>query len=238
MFTLRDGFLHISEGPKKHSVTPTTRAILNFSKGISGRGEVLRKEYFLDKVTEKIETIVDVGANTGDFMLALPQQVKKYFAFEPILEDYEALDLNAKRLGLNHLVVNVALGEKSGEGEIFVSTPGADSSAIEPSHGYSEKRGVYFQTLDDIFRDSKIVMVDLVKIEAEGFEPEIIRGGREALRKSRYVTVDGGGERGLANQTTIEECANELSELGFRILSLRLGGGRPGVALFRNKAID
>ena len=76
-------------------------------------------------------------------------------------------------------------------------------------------------------------VVDLLKIEAEGFEPEVPEGFVQTLKRCRHVVVDGGPERGPDSQTTIETCVNLLLENRFKLIALNIKS-RPGVGLFSN----
>lgn len=232
-FTLLEGKLIIREAGSIHSVFPNARAIVNFSRGIRGRGAQLAEQYFLDRVHGKLNVVIDVGANSGDFLLAIGDDCHHYIGLEPIIEDYEFLSINCSQRGAGFLASNVALGDTRGKSEIFVSRGEADSSLIEPASGYTEKREVQMETLDSVITSQNLISVDLVKIEAEGYEPEVIRGGNAGLRIARYIAVDGGPERGPDSSSTIEECTNLLTEIGFELVSINLDS-RPGVALYKN----
>ena len=95
------------------------------------------------------------------------------------------------------------------------------------------------ETLDDIRSRlsptlPELNAVDILKIEAEGLEPEIILGASEFIKNCRWVVVDGGPERGLEEETTIEKCTNLLIQQKFSLVSLNLRN-RLGVGLFLNE---
>ena len=64
-----------------------------------------------------------------------------------------------------------------------------------------------------------------MKLEAEGFEPEIIRGGLSVLSQIEYIAADLGWERGLEQDCTIPEVVNLLLENRFRIKTVSRDGG-------------
>ena len=88
-------------------------------------------------------------------------------------------------------------------------------------------------TLDKIIDKIKNP-VKLIKIEAEGAEPEILQGLKN-ISLVEYITIDCGFERGVEEQSTISDCSNYLIQNGFEFIDF----GYPRiVALFRNKNIN
>lgn len=208
-------------------------------KGLDERGDWLRKNYLIDEIAGPIQTVVDVGANTGDLMLAFADSALNfYLGIEPVIDEYRGLKVNCDIRDWAHCL-QVAVGDSTGETEIYVSTRGSDSSLIEPAAGFTRKDRVRMDTLDNI-RDSlsptlpKIRDVDLLKIDAEGFELEILQGAAEFIKNCRWVVVDGGPERGLNEETTIEKCVNLLISQNFSLVKLNFTD-RLGVGLFKNE---
>lgn len=78
-----------------------------------------------------------------------------------------------------------------------------------------------------------IERVKLFKLEAEGFEPEILRGALAVLDRIEYVAIDGGYERGVDCEQTFSHQTNLLTEHGFKMLDVNLKWGR---ALFHKAA--
>ena len=180
-----------------------------------------------------IRTVVDVGANSGDLLLAIDKDSTKYLGFEPVMSEFAALQKNV-RSGRYLNALQVALGKTNGRVSFFVSTAHGDSSVLEPANGFTEMQEVEMRTLDDVlagFDDLFCEGIDLLKIEAEGYEPEVLQGAKETLKKCKFVTVDGGPERGKYAESTIEACITILLEQGFKLESINLES-RPGVALF------
>lgn len=223
------------DGGQVHHSGTISRGLEYLTNGISQRGNFLRGQYLLNFIDEPIRRVVDVGANSGDLLLTFTEGLDDYLGIEPIEEEHIALKKNCEIRGLRSPLM-IAASNTSGEVSFFVSAKKGDSSAIEPSE-YTEKRAVNAETLDSIFMQEELKLafktIDLLKIEAEGFEPEILEGSQSLLKKCRWVTVDGGPERGVTAETTIEICANFLISRGFRMVALNFDN-RPGVGLFKN----
>ena len=72
----------------------------------------------------------------------------------------------------------------------------------------------------------------LLKLEAEGAEPEVIRGSLNLLDNIEYIAADLGPERGFNKECTLKEVVNLLLENNFEIVEFKY----PRVCLlFRNK---
>lgn len=223
-------------------VSANKRAALKFlSNGLDSRKEWLRREYLLSSVpiaNLEFTNVVDVGASHGDFMyLVKDLGCRNYLGLEPIFEDYLALRENCQSSRIQANALNIAAGDVSQNRKIFVSRAGQDSSIIQPAADYSEIRDIQMKRLDDVLIDEasfrELPVIDLLKVEAEGFEPEVLEGAQRTLERTRYVVVDGGPERSTAAETTVEYAINFLLKRNFVVLKIGLQG-RPGVAIFEN----
>jgi hypothetical protein len=99
-----------------------------------------------------------------------------------------------------------------------MSTLGGDSSLSEPPV-YDTTLQVKSTTLDAWFQNQTSISpeaeIKLLKLEAEGFEPEILEGAKETLRRIRYITADLGWERGKNQDCTIPQAVNLLLSQNF-----------------------
>ena len=65
-----------------------------------------------------------------------------------------------------------------------------------------------------------------MKIEAEGFEPEILKGCDRNINKFSYIAIDGGNERGVNLEETMSLQLNFLMRKGYHIKGINLKWGR------------
>ncbi len=215
-----------------HYFSEKMRGFDLYTRGLDKRAMQLAKSYYLDQIKfEKNDYFIDCGANYADIYLYLktiPLDLN-YLAFEPSPREFQCIKLNAPRQECNEL----ALFENAGEFELYISSAGADSSLIEPKNGYDEKIQVSCTTLDDYLAQKDIPMVKLLKLEAEGLEPEILRGGIESLKNIAYISVDGGPERGLNEEQTISTVTNILCQNNFIMLEIDIKAAM-GRVLYKN----
>ncbi len=174
------------------------------------------------------DLIVDVGGNRGQFSL-MSRIVKPdvpIMAFEPIPAE---ADIFRKALsGKNVQLHQTALGEKAGEAEIHLSRS-ADSSSLLPI-GDEQKK--LFQNTDEIGtlkipvkrlddfksewgRYSRI----LLKIDVQGFELSVLKGGVETLKNCAYIYVECSETELYVGQALYRDVADFLGQQGFNLKS-------------------
>ena len=126
--------------------------------------------------------------------------------------------------------INMGLWKDENHLDFYVSSHYADSSFIKPSSKFTEIIRIPTNRLDAIFSGN----IKLLKLEAEGAEPEVIDGCQNLLPYIQYISADLGFERGIAQDSTFPAVANFLYENNFEML--RIGEARVG-ALFKNKKL-
>tara|TARA_B100001057_G_scaffold64355_1_gene58026 strand:+ start:180 stop:1034 length:855 start_codon:yes stop_codon:yes gene_type:complete len=226
-FDKKKQLFFVRENEVKHYFTNAFRGNWLFQKGLFNRGLTLCKSYGIDKISIKPDDIIiDVGANYGDLGIYLRKFGSKLYGFEPDPEPFQALKENNY-----HKVFNMACSDRKGTSKLYIYSSHADSSLIANNldKKYIE---VETDTLDNLFREKS--KIKLIKIEAEGFEPEILKGSLDIIKKTEFICVDGGPERGPKNAQTIEELVNILTDNNFNLLFLNDSGR----ALFSNNKFN
>lgn len=162
----------------------------------------------------------DIGAHVGLWTRVLARHFKNVEAFEPVPELLECFDANTAHLN-NVKIWPCAISEN--EGCVRLSQPDGNSGNWHASAGgETVKYEVLAMTLNDL--SERFALVNFVKIDVEGWELPIIRGGREMLTAHRpFVLVEqkpGNAERyGFARYGAAEL----LEELGAKRLWERSG---------------
>jgi FkbM family methyltransferase len=196
------------------------RAVL-YRRGVAHRLRELVDQYGLsDILAGGVRTFVDVGANIGEFSLALvghPQLT--YVAFEPDPAAFLALRKNVPA----GILLNKAVSDHEGQSVFYLATGTADSSLHMPTVSGQNKILTPVTTLDSALAEVGISEIDVLKVEAEGNEPEVLRGAKETLLRTSICVVDAGPERN--GMSTAPECIEILSRAGFRLLDLRFPRG-------------
>jgi len=214
--------------------TDKIRGFNFYRHGVKDRANQLLKAYFIDHIGfNDHDIIVDCGANYGDLGLGIKLLNKNtsYWPYEPDPSAFKCLKLNFPHARVS----NCALGKNKCVAKFFLCPETGDSSLLKMSKKSTDEIEVQVTTLNHDLKD--VHRVKLLKIEAEGGEPEVLQGATEILQKIEYIAVDGGPERGIECKTTIEKIINILTSVQFEVVCIDICSGA-GRALFKNRSID
>lgn len=231
-----DNALYICHDGGTHAFAHSRRLWTLFD-GRDMRGRRLAYQYMLDQLDfAPDDWIVDVGANTGDLTLLFSAMdcPVNYIGFEPSPGEFRALEYNLKS--------NAALKEKnahqlalwsddSAELVFYIKSAKGDSSVF-PIEGATEEIKVSSARLDKVLPSRKY---KLLKLEAEGAEPEILEGSEGIIRQFEYVAADVGFERGITTESTLPAVTNYLLARGFEVCAYN---GARTCLLFRNTELE
>jgi FkbM family methyltransferase len=136
--------------------------------------------------------ILDIGANIGINTVILAQRFpgSTIHAFEPIKENYQALEKVIRFYGLRNVrVYKTALGDRSGEAGMIVpqykgSKMQGWSRMKETGNMEGENYVVPLQKLDDIASDLRM---GAIKIDVENFEYFVLKGGMGGIKKTKPI---------------------------------------------------
>jgi FkbM family methyltransferase len=188
--------------------------VLSYLGGFIARAEYVGKTYFLDSIDFKSgDLVVDCGANMGDLEYYLGKHAPNviYFGFEPNPHDFVCLENNVGPLKCK----NIGLWNIEGSIPFYVNDAHASSSFIEPPE-YSDIIRIPASTLSAQFPVEKI---RLLKLEAEGAEPEVLQGAALILKNIDYISADVGPERGVEEEETRDFVVNFLTTSGFELIN-------------------
>jgi FkbM family methyltransferase len=159
------------------------------------------------------DIVVDIGANVGEFVSACAKRARRVVAIDPDPSAFACLTRNCASIS-NVTCERTALGEKPGVTKFYLSPDGNDSSIIKPET-YREAIEVRVLPLADVLLSHGIERVDFLKVEAEGYEPEVLKGALPVLPTIGKVAVDASPER--RGESTAPECIELLERAGFRV---------------------
>jgi FkbM family methyltransferase len=188
--------------------------------GGGDRGEILyhacwNKLFFeeLDKIKNYIkpgDTVIDVGGNLGFFVLILNELVGpsgKIYSFEPSGRLMKRLETTIRNNNISNVtVVNLALGESEGN-SILHYNPGQTglSSIVADFDNDSLSEEIRITTLDK-FSENISGRVSFIKIDTEGYEPQVLKGAKELIKKDKpviYIELGGDYQKSSAEALMI-----------------------------------
>lgn len=175
-----------------------------------------------------IRTIIDVGANEGQFasMIAARFPEARLLCFEPLPEPHGILARWAAGMGGRVTPFNMALGAESGDAEMEMHLDHSPSSSLlkaTPLTGefypHTLKHGslrVSLRTLDDVVEGLANAPEPeiLVKLDVQGYEGQVIRGGKRTLARASACLVEVNLDVLYEGQTSFQVLLFQLEELG------------------------
>jgi len=156
---------------------------------------------WLDKHLQDGDVFFDVGANVGIFSIyaALREPKAKVYAFEPEYSNLHQLKMNIINNDLTHNIIPFAfaISDQTGVSYLHIQdfTPGAALSteqreSINKTFGKDViwKEGIGTSTLDSI-SDNLDLQPNLIKIDVDGNELKILKGGKKVFSNNKLRTI-------------------------------------------------
>lgn len=196
------------------------------SQNVDVWGEWAEAEITLFRSILRVDSnVVEIGSNIG--MHAIPLAMicakGKVFCHEPQRPIFHILCANIALNNLLNIVARqCAVGASDGEALIqtsdydepwnygsFSISKGFDTEGDYPAPANREAATVLALDTDPLM--ASLDKIDLIKIDVEGFEPEVVRGARDLIAKHRpYVFVE-------ANRKDVVDAVSaELNKLDYK----------------------
>lgn len=173
-----------------------------------------------------IKTVLDIGANTGQFATMihaiLPETT--IYSFEPLDQCFEVLKLKTERIPMIQCF-HCALGGENTEAVIHANEFTPSSSLLQMT-GLHKKSFPYtinaidekvqVRTLDSVSPELDLCRTVLAKIDVQGFELNVLQGGEKTLSDIDIIIVETSFERLYENQPLFDDLYQYLQNRGFR----------------------
>ncbi len=183
-------------------------------------------EIFIWRVYDRVKdfkpsegnSVLDLGAFIGLYTLK-NYKAKYIVAIEPHPLSYTILVENVEFNKLdNVLPLNVAIWDKDGFMTLYEEVDLVGSSSLKPLWQlgkHSKQFIVKTVTLDEVFKASHVKYFDIAKIDIEGAELELVRGGRMFLEKGLVQRIVMEVHKKVVPQKIFYQV---LREIGFRLI--------------------
>jgi FkbM family methyltransferase len=175
---------------------------------------------FLDKG----DLYVEVGANYGDFVLAVSDHIGSQgmvYAFEPSYSVFPYLEASIFINGKTNVVLENKAVSDSSEDVIFLIRDNSDSfgslgSSIIPSRNMGSFTGVETKVpgviLDEYFYNNPYP-IDMLRVDAEGSECKVLRGSRESIASTKNLVVSIEWQPNLLDHFETKESLDDCLEI-------------------------
>jgi len=173
----------------------------------------------------EINTILDVGANEGQFAAKILQVLPNasIHSFEPLKDTYDVL---MKNLSAKGTAYNFALGDFNGQSKIYKNEYSPSSSILELGQKHLEQypasnrvsfEEIQVKRLDDVVNEQKMLLQSniILKMDVQGFEDKVVMGAQDTLRLVKVVLVEVSFWELYKSQALFEKIFHLLTEKGF-----------------------
>jgi len=181
----------------------------------------------LQTLLEPGMTCIDCGANMGYVSFAMAQEVGpsgRVYSFEPFPGNASRFSRNLEANSLPHVELHrVGVGAEPGQSRMLeVSKRNAGMNRI--SGTATEGIPVELVTLDGFVESKQLARVDLIKMDVEGYEFEVLRGGIGSLRRFRPMLVFELDDSLLAKfGAAPRDVLSQLEDLDYRLTNVADG---------------
>jgi FkbM family methyltransferase len=165
--------------------------------------------------------LFDVGANFGIFSLAAADVGGRAIAIEPSSIGVKMISAQAKLNDFTESVRVVTAAAGEAEGSLRMLSSGVFSDgylSVVDGHHERETTVVEVTTLDVLV--AKFGVPSHLKIDVEGYEEAVLRGGKRLLSESSpLIFLELHNEMVTASRGDPNFCLDELERLGYRIFT-------------------
>ncbi len=169
---------------------------------------------FLTHLLRPDDLFVDIGANVGGYtILASAVAGARSIAFEPVPATYAELLRNIRVNGIEDLAQGHQLGLGDTEQTLSMTADRGGLNHVVATQWKGATVEVAVRRLDDVIGQTNC---RLMKLDAEGFEMNILRGARKTLANPHLaaliVELNGSGERYGYSDASVHQ---EITSQGF-----------------------
>ena len=172
-------------------------------------------------------TVIDVGANAGQFAVAAAKLLHPVtvFSFEPVPDCFALLNHNVRDLNVRPF--SLGLGDGSTEKNLHVTcgsfassflTPMANFQSSYPEARVAETVPVRASTLDRELGDVEFESPTLLKLDVQGYEAQVLAGGQTLLKRIDWIIVEMAFVARYEGETLFPELLHVVESYGFRFV--------------------
>lgn len=196
---------------------------IKYQGGIADLYIRLNKPWFYQL---NIDTLLDIGGNIGSFSKTIRRLLPeaKIYAFEPLPDCYKQMN-NRMSSDNKYQGFNFGLGEQNETLFIEKSSHAPSSSFLKMGEKHKEafpnttkiqQLSVPVRRLDDITKDLNLGKNLMIKVDVQGFEDKVLKGGIETFSKAKLLIIELSYQELYKGQPLFNEVYQDLIALGFQ----------------------
>ena len=186
-------------------------------------------DHWFVRAVDRLERpiVYDVGANCGFYTLRAATAGARVIAVEPTSATFASLERNIARNDARDVsAFRLALGDRVGTAHFTLFSSSGNNTSIErrpESVAHLRVTGteeVEMTTLDELTSTRGLPLPDILKVDAEGSDFAVLRGGSRTLAQSRPLILMEHAEEALEVGYTLDDVRRFLEGFGYRLYLL------------------
>jgi FkbM family methyltransferase len=173
--------------PDGYRIETSNELLSYWSLGVER--ECFRGSWLESLKREKAPFIVDVGANAGMFthLIWSIKPEAEIFAFEPLPVMNQKIRAWGNRTNAKLTLFQRAVSDRCGTATFCADAENDTLASLQLSGDQRKGFQVETVTLDSVVPDRPIF---LIKIDVEGFEPEVLVGAKKTIQNARFLLIE------------------------------------------------
>jgi len=169
------------------------------------------------------KVVYDIGANNGDWsktLISCADYVQSVIFFEPQQKFVDKL--NVINLGkTSKKIFKAGLGNLNEVRSIIGGTASASFLDVKSDYAFAaelnseEEENAEIFRLDDLIKNHGLPQPDTIKIDVQGFELEVLKGGVNTFKNTSYVILELSFDKFYEGQYSTSELFKMMEDLGF-----------------------
>lgn len=163
----------------------------HFAKHVSNFPSTKYQQAAIDAAytfTKNFDNAIDIGANVGLHSVRFSEKFKNVFSFEPVMSNYECLEKNTSHFK-NITRFKTGLGEIDKTETISLPISCNNCGAYSIVDFVDSKEELFKEKIKISRLDDFNLAADLIKIDTQGYEIPVLKGGIETLKKYKPTLI-------------------------------------------------
>jgi FkbM family methyltransferase len=190
----------------------------------------------------KIDTVLDIGGNIGQFSKTMRYLLPEaeIYAFEPLTDCFIQIE-KLMRGDRKFKAINIGLGDQDAELTMQKSSYAPSSSFLTmsdkhkiafPQTADNQDVKVKVKRLDDVAKELKLGKNILIKVDVQGYEEMVLKGGIQTFSKATILIMELSFLELYEEQPLFDDIYQEVRKLGFKFMGITAQMPDPHDGLF------
>ena len=178
----------------------------------------------------KPKTIIDVGANVGQFTISAYKLFNKVSILSIEANDEILNELKINTYGLEGVeVISTAVGDFDGKTNFFINLDsqvssllkiGSDRKSIFPKSVVLKNKNIPIVTIDSLLKQRIVQEPILLKLDVQGAEEKVLIGAEASLMKIKWILIEISFLNLYHGEPTLDNLNDKMSAKGFKFVGV------------------